>query len=237
MSKLDRTSFVETYERFSQFYDLVYGKTLQGGREALSRAIRPLPAGDVLEFGVGSGLMLPLYPSRFRVVGVDVSPGTLARARWRVQRLGLANVELHLIDAEDTGIPDEAFDHVVLPYVYSVTPSPMHLLREAYRVCRPAGTIWILNHFSGLGLWDHLERPLKPFARWVGFRPEFPFKTYITDLDLDIQSVQAVNWFGLSRLVRVRRSEALPPGLARKLPGHGAGVAGGRRRPDPALQP
>jgi len=237
MPKSENPSLVDTYERFSHFYDLVYGKTLQDGREALSRAIRTLPAADVLEFGVGSGLMLPLYPRRFRVVGVDVSPGMLARARRRVRRLGLANVDLRLIDAEDTGIPDEAFDHVVLPYVYSVTPSPMHLLREAFRVCRPDGTIWILNHFSGLGRWDHLERPLKPFARWVGFRPDFPFKTFITDLDLDVQSVQAVNLFGLSRLVRVRRSQALPPGLARRLPGHGAGAAGARPLPDPALQP
>jgi phosphatidylethanolamine/phosphatidyl-N-methylethanolamine N-methyltransferase len=220
MLQPDAGSVIRSYDRYSRIYDFLYGRVLQDGRRALSRAIRAGTGQDVLELGVGSGLMLPLYPAHFRVVGVDISPGMLARAQRRVARLGLRNVQLRLADAERTGLPDEAYDQVTLPYVYSVTPSPLRLLHEAFRVCRPGGTIWILNHFSGNGFWDGLERPLKPFARWLGFRPDFPFQGHITDLELDIQAVKAANLLGLSRLVQIRRGTRIPrrllPGLARE---------------------
>jgi len=212
MPKLDSDSIVTAYDRYSNFYDLLFGRVLQDGREALSQCLHQAVGHNILELGVGSGLMLPLYPARFRVTGVDISPGMLARAKQRVEGNRL-NVELYLIDAETTGFQDGAFDHVVLPYVYSVTPQPMKLMHEAFRLCRPGGTIWILNHFSGLGLWDRLARPLKPFARGVGFRPDFSYQTYITDLGLTIAKVTAVNLFGLSRLVQVQRGEDIPDAL------------------------
>jgi len=74
------------------------------------------------------------------------------------------------------------------------------------------------------GLWDWLEQPLKPFARWVGFRSDFPYKKFITDLGLEIQEVQSVNLFGLSRLLQIRRGAGIPGSL-----GPGPDVAAGDR--------
>ena len=204
----ERYAIVSAYDRFAGLYDLLFGWVLQQGRELLGRRLQAAPGERIVEFGVGSGLMLPLYPRHASVLGIDLSEAMLARARALVRREGLAHVTLQRVDAEHNGLPSAAFEHVVLPYVYSVTPDPAGLMREAFRVCRPGGHIWVLNHFSGLGVWDWLERPLKPLARWIGFRSDFPFKTYVLDQGWPVVEVLPVNLFGLSRLVHVRKPSA-----------------------------
>lgn len=97
MDQPDVGSVVQSYDRYSQVYDFLFGQVLQDGRRALSRAIRDGRGQDVLEFGVGSGLMLPLYPAHFHVLGVDISSGMLARARHRVARLDLGKPVANLL--------------------------------------------------------------------------------------------------------------------------------------------
>ena len=201
----ERYAIASAYDRLAGPYDLLFGWVLQEGRELLGRRLQAAPGERIVEFGVGSGLMLPLYPRHASVLGIDLSDAMLARARALVRRKGLAHVTLQRVDAEHNGLPSAAFEHVVLPYVYSVTPDPAGLMREAFRVCRPGGHIWVLNHFSGLGVWDWLERPLKPLARWIGFRPDFPFKTYVLDQGWAVEELLPVNLFGLSRLVHLRK--------------------------------
>lgn len=201
----DLASVQAAYDRYASVYDTLFGWVLQDGRVRLARSMAAQPGQRIIEFGVGSGLMLSLYPRHALVLGLDLSEGMLAKARQRVQAEGLSQVQLQRADAEHSAAADGAFDHVVLPYVYSVTPDPEGLMREAFRVCRPGGSIWILNHFSGLGVWDWLERPLRPFARWVGWRPDFPYQTHVLDQGWHIVGVQRANLFGLSRLVHVRK--------------------------------
>jgi phosphatidylethanolamine/phosphatidyl-N-methylethanolamine N-methyltransferase len=200
----DPASISAAYDRYASVYDRLFGWVLQDGRERLARLMAPSPGQRIVEFGVGSGLMLPLYPRHAAVVGLDLSERMLAQARERVLRLGLGHVELHRADAETAPLAERSFDHVVLPYVYSVTPDPAALMAQAFRLCAPGGSIWILNHFSGLGFWDWLERPLRPFARWVGWRPDFPFSTYVSEQPWHVVAVHRANLFGLSRIVHVR---------------------------------
>lgn len=194
------------YNHMAGVYDLLYGRVLHDGRLKLRRRM-PLKTGDrVLEIGVGSGLMLPLYPRDVHVVGIDLSPGMLERARRRAARLALTHVELHVADAESSLLPEAGFDHVVLLYVYSVTPDPERLISESFRLCRPGGSIWIVNHFSGLGGWGLLERCARPFARWIGFRSDFPYSQYVESQGWDIQCVEEANLFGLSRVIQIRKA-------------------------------
>lgn len=201
----DLVSVRAAYDRYARVYDRLFGWVLQDGRVRLARRMQAAPGARIVEFGVGSGLMLPLYPRHAEVIGLDVSPGMLARAQALVDREALAHVRLQCVDAEHNGIESGSADHVVLPYVYSVTPDPAALIAEAFRVCRPGGSLWILNHFSGLGVWDWLERPLKPFARWVGWRPDFPYTAHVEQQGWQVEHVEAANLWGLSRLVHVRK--------------------------------
>ncbi len=52
------------------------------------------------------------------------------------------------MDAERPIFADNSFDAVLALYVASVVPDPARFAAEMRRVCRPGGTIVIVNHFT-----------------------------------------------------------------------------------------
>jgi phosphatidylethanolamine/phosphatidyl-N-methylethanolamine N-methyltransferase len=163
------------YRRYAGIYDALFGPVLQPGRKAVLEALK-LRAGDrVLEVGVGTGLSLPLYPSTVQVTGIDLSREMLDKARKRVARRKLANVEaLHEMDAEAMTFPDASFDKVVAMYVISVVERPARLIEELHRVCKPDGEIFLVNHVrSENRLVGSIEKGLARFSDKLGFHPDF----------------------------------------------------------------
>lgn len=199
---------VQAYDRYSPLYDLVFGRVLEPGRRAMTRAAAALQPDSLLEVGVGTGLTLAGYPARTRVVGVDLSAEMLERARTRAAALRGRDIALHQMNAEAMDFPDDSFDCVAMPYVLSVTPQPARLVAEVRRVCRPGGTILVVNHFSGSRFWWLMERAVRSMAQRVGFRSDFGFEEHILVHDWQLQAVQSVNLFGLSRLVVLRNTKA-----------------------------
>jgi phosphatidylethanolamine/phosphatidyl-N-methylethanolamine N-methyltransferase len=169
------------YRRYARIYDVVFGAVLQPGRKAVLDALK-LRSGDrVLEVGVGTGISLPLYPRDVRITGIDVSREMLERARARVARARLTNVEALLeMDAESMAFPDATFDKVVAMYVVSVVPRPARLLEELHRVCRPDGEIFIVNHFQSENpVMGALERMLGNVSSQIGFDPEVDLRQLV----------------------------------------------------------
>ena len=189
------------YRRYARIYDMVFGAVLQPGRRAVLEALK-LKSGDrVLEVGVGTGISLPLYPRDVRITGIDVSSEMLGRARARVERARLANVEALLeMDAEAMTFPDASFDKVVAMYVVSVVPRPAKLLEELHRVCRPDGEIFVVNHFQSENpVMGTLERMLGGFSSQIGFDPQVNLRQLVP---ADGADVSRVNLFW--KMVRLR---------------------------------
>jgi ubiquinone/menaquinone biosynthesis C-methylase UbiE len=86
--------------------------------------------GHVLEVGIGSGLNLPLYSTSIRhVLGLDPSPGLLARARQKANRLPIA-VELMQASAEAIPLDDQSVDTVVMTWTGCSIPEVAAALAE-----------------------------------------------------------------------------------------------------------
>jgi phosphatidylethanolamine/phosphatidyl-N-methylethanolamine N-methyltransferase len=117
------------------------------------------------------------------------------------------DITLHAMDAERMDFPDSSFECVTVPYVLSVTPDPARLVNEIRRVCKPDGTILIVNHFSGSRFWWLMERAVSRVAEYVGFHSEFSYEEHILAHDWQVVSVQTVNLFGLSRLVVLKNDK------------------------------
>jgi phosphatidylethanolamine/phosphatidyl-N-methylethanolamine N-methyltransferase len=169
------------YRRYARIYDVVFGAVLQPGRRAVMEALKLRPGDRVLEVGVGTGISLPLYPRDVRITGIDVSREMLEKARARVARARLANVDaLFEMDAEAMAFPDASFDKVVAMYVVSVVPRPTKLLEELHRVCRPDGEIFIVNHFQSENpVMGRLERALAGFSSQIGFNPDLDLRELV----------------------------------------------------------
>jgi phosphatidylethanolamine/phosphatidyl-N-methylethanolamine N-methyltransferase len=197
------------YRRYARIYDVIFGAVLQPGRRAVLEALELRPGDRVLEVGVGTGISLPLYPRDVRITWVDVSCEMLEKARARVARARLSNVEaLVEMDAEAMAFPDASFDKVVAMYVVSVVPQPAKLLEELHRVCRPDGEIFIVNHFQSENpIMGRLERALAGFSSQIGFNP---------DLDLR-QLVPAAQNGDVSRVAFFWRMVRLRNGVSHKL--------------------
>jgi phosphatidylethanolamine/phosphatidyl-N-methylethanolamine N-methyltransferase len=169
------------YRRYASVYDALFGPVLQPGRKAVLEALECRPGDRVLEVGVGTGLSLPLYPPFVRVTGVDLSREMLEKARTRVQRRALSNVEgLHEMDAQAMDFPDGSFDKIVAMYVVSVVQEPARLLAELHRVCKPNGEIFLVNHVrSSNPILGAVERGLARFSDQIGFHPDFDLHSLV----------------------------------------------------------
>jgi demethylmenaquinone methyltransferase/2-methoxy-6-polyprenyl-1,4-benzoquinol methylase len=157
------------YRRIAAFYDLL-DLPFEYGRY---RALRPILfaglSGTILDAGVGTGRNMPFYPQDAKVVGIDLSPAMLARAKWRRDRLGL-EVELEEMDVLHTAFPDRAFDAAVATFLFCVLPPEQQApaLRELARVCKPGGQIRILEYAYSEHPWRRfIMRLWAPWVRWA----------------------------------------------------------------------
>lgn len=200
---INRQSVERAYARWAPIYDFVFGAVFDAGRRAAIEAAERMcgrGGGRILEVGVGTGISLPEYAPGNRIVGIDISAPMLRKACARVARHGLENVDaLAVMDARHLALPDESFDVVVAQYVITTVPEPEATLDEFARVLRPGGEIVLVNHIGAeSGPRRLLEQGIAPIARWLGWRPEFPF-------------ARLAAWAARHRDVRVLERRAMPP--------------------------
>lgn len=100
----------------------------------------------VLEIGVGTGKNIRWYPDDIEVTGIDLSSGMLKRAKKVLVKEKNDHVTLREMDAQNLDFPDNHFDEVVSTFAFCSVPDPVLGLKEALRVTKPGGTIYLLEH-------------------------------------------------------------------------------------------
>lgn len=134
------------YDLLAPVYDALDLAEHEFKRAQRPRLMRGL-SGRVLDLGVGTGRNVAFYPAGAEVVGADLSPGMLARARTRARRLGRP-VALAAMDAARLAVADGSFDAVVAAFTFCVLDDELQgpALAEARRVLRPGGEVRILDY-------------------------------------------------------------------------------------------
>jgi ubiquinone/menaquinone biosynthesis C-methylase UbiE len=157
-----------TYDRIARLYDILDLPFEHRRYKPLRRILFDGLEGTLLDAGVGTGRNFPFYPGGSRVVGIDFSEAMLDRARRRAARLGTM-VELRQMNVMETDFADDSFDGIVATFLFCVLDAEHQqpALEELRRVCRPGGTIRILEYAIS-------EQPLRRFvmklwAPWVRF--------------------------------------------------------------------
>jgi len=204
---LDDAAIVAAYARWAPVYDPIFGVITASAIRATMRQVNALPAGDVLEVGVGTGIALPHYKGDHRIIGFDLSPDMLARAGKRVAERNLDNVVALLeMDAANLTFADTTFDVAVAMFVMTVVPDPHRVLAEMVRVVRPGGWIVVVNHFSAeAGARAAIEKWLARYSSSLGWNPEFAKETLLGRPDLKLVTERSLQPLGLYTLLVFER--------------------------------
>ncbi len=130
------------YRRNAIFYDLVSRRATSRARAAAVAALGLGQGDTVVDLGCGTGLSFPLLQAAVgpqgRLVGVDVSPDMLRRARNGISREGWTNVTLVESSAEEAGLGAQSADAILAFYTHDIATSHA-ALEAALTVLRPDG--------------------------------------------------------------------------------------------------
>ncbi len=129
------------------------------------------PGQTVLDLGSGGGIDCFLAAKQVggegRVIGVDMTPEMLDRARKNKASLGAENVEFRLGEIEHLPVADASVDVVISNCVINLSPDKPQVFREAYRVLKPGGRFAVTDIVTDGPLPDAIKRDLSAWAGCV----------------------------------------------------------------------
>jgi SAM-dependent methyltransferase len=140
-------------------------------RRWMANRIRHLPApkpghNRLLDAGCGSGSFVwTAQTLGYQAEGLEIDPKACAQARSH-------GLTVHQGSFPDTGLESESFDEITLSHVLEHLHDPVGALREAFRILRHNGRIWlVVPNLEGASnrLWKENSRLLEPPRHLVMF--------------------------------------------------------------------
>ena len=136
------------------------------------QAIARLKKGEaVLDLGSGGGLDCFLAARQVgpegHVIGVDMTPDMISKARRAVEESGYGNVEFRLGEIEHLPVADSAVDVILSNCVINLSPDKAQVFRDAFRVLKPGGRLAVSDVVATRELPDPVKRDLDQHAGCV----------------------------------------------------------------------
>jgi len=128
----------------SSFYDLLaYGPERRWAPD--KRELFANMHGKVLFVAVGTGQDIPFFPPGRDIVGIDISPCMLAKAKSRAANYA-GTLDLRVMDIHALEFLDHSFDQVVTSCTFCSVPNPVAGLTALRRVLKTGGMLYMFEH-------------------------------------------------------------------------------------------
>jgi SAM-dependent methyltransferase len=149
------------------------------------------------ELACGPGLIArAMAPRVGSVLGLDLTPAMVDKARAEAGEAGVENVSFEVGDATALDLPDDSFDGAITRFSLHHIPAPVRVLEEMRRVVRPGGYVVVADHVtdddSDAAAWHEEIERLRDPSHWACLTP--------------------------SRLTAMSERAGLEPGLTREVP-------------------
>jgi arsenite methyltransferase len=129
----------------------------------------PAPGEAVLDLGSGAGFdalqAAAMVGSAGRVIGIDMTPAMLAKARANAALLGLGHVEFLDGYLEELPVAGESVDLVISNGVINLCPDKAAVMAEAFRVLKPGGRLQIADIVVGRAVPEDAKADI---SLWTG---------------------------------------------------------------------
>jgi phosphatidylethanolamine/phosphatidyl-N-methylethanolamine N-methyltransferase len=197
------------YRLWAPIYDSTVGQLFLPGRKRALELL-DLKAGErVLLLGCGTGADLPLLPEGIEAIGVDISPGMLAKARSRLPLPG-RKVTLLEGDAQDDPVNETFFDAAILNLILSVVPDGRACLHSGIRALKIGGRAVIFDKFAPEeGGVSSLRRVLNWFSTALGTDITRRFGVMFEGSEAEILREEPGILGGLYRVILLKRKRPL----------------------------
>lgn len=209
LRRLTTAACFDTYERIAPLYDAMESLWEVTWKKRVRIMLFDGLGGRILDAGIGTGLNIPFYPPDAEITGGDLSPKMLGYAASRAEKHG-RDVALMSMDLRNIALPDDHFDGIVSAFVFCTLSDQDRLaaLRELGRICKPDGTIRILDYtMSRRPIMRLVMRCCEPWFRWM-FNATYQvrFEEYAGLAGLEVASSR----FVVGDYVRISEFRPLP---------------------------
>ncbi|MCX8105730.1 MAG: class I SAM-dependent methyltransferase [Ignavibacterium album] len=150
------------------FYDFsMDSEQINQGRKSI---LSKITEEKILEIGFGTGINLKFYPENVKhIIGIDANEGMLKQAE---QKISQSKIKIEIIHQSSESLPfeDESIDAVLSTYTLCSIKNVKSALKEIYRVLKPGGKYYFLEHgLADKPLTQKLQHLLNPIQNiWAG---------------------------------------------------------------------
>jgi len=130
------------------------------------------PGETVVDLGSGGGFDCFLAARQVgetgQVIGVDMTPDMLSRARMNAEKMKTSNVEFRLGEIENLPIADNTADIIMSNCVINLSPDKVKVFRETFRILKPGGRLAIADIVATAPLPPDIQQNLALVSACVG---------------------------------------------------------------------
>jgi arsenite methyltransferase len=130
------------------------------------------PGETVVDLGSGGGFDCFLAARQVgntgKVIGIDMTPDMVSKARMNAEKVGTNTVEFRLGEIEHLPVADNSADIIMSNCVINLSPDKQMVYGDAYRVLKPGGRLAISDVVATAPLPDEIQQDLTLLSACVG---------------------------------------------------------------------